>query len=175
MDRLSSYSQNFDRVMSARLKGQAVVEAAAIIGVSIYLSIFLESTGAQYKDFLNSKIMTAIAIGGCLSIVNHRPMLSLLIAVAYLAALSAVNKKAEAEKFTVFVPTTKPDFVETYRQKVQKSNDQMIMTGNSKGALADLYPESKPVDYLYLSGNTPWASTIGDLQPLTEDEGPLFQ
>ena len=170
MDNLKRYSSDFDRVMTARLKGQDIIEATTILGISIYLAVFLESTNSSFKDFMNSKLMTAVAIGGCLTIVNHKPMLSLMIAVAYLAALSVVNKKSEAEKFAAFSPSLQPDFVTTYENKVQKTNDQMAAVGNSYNTLSNLYPESKPVNYELLAGNQPWAETIGKLKPLERDE-----
>ena len=175
MDRIKQYSQNFDTVMSARLKGDTVVEALAIIGISIYLSTYLEKTNSNIRNIVNSKPMIALSIAGCLTIANHRPMLSLMIAIAYLAVLSATNKKAEAEAFGPFVPSRKPDFVHTYQTKVDLTNSQLATLGNTKGTLSSLYPAPEPVDYIELSGNKPWKQDVSNLSPLRPSHDDEYQ
>ena len=166
MDSFKRYSQDFDLAMTTRLKGDTIVEAIAIIGISIYLSMFLEKTNSNIRDIVNSKPMIALSIAGCLTIANHRPMLSLMIAIAYLAVLSATNKKAEAEKFQPFHASTRPDFVATFHKKMDLTNTQLAQMGNTNGTLSSLYPPPQPVDYLELSGNKPWTRPVGDLPAL---------
>lgn len=175
MDRIKQYSQNFDSVMSARLKGDAVIEALAIVGISIYLSTYLEKTDSNIRNIVNSKPMIALSIAGCLTIANHRPMLSLMIAVSYLAILSVTNKKAEAEAFSAFTPSLKPDFVQTYQNRVNLTNSQLATLGNTKGTLSSLYPTPEPVDYIELSGNQPWKQDVSNLSPLRPSNDDEYQ
>ena len=169
MDSFKRYSQDFDLAMTTRLKGDTIVEGIAIIGISIYLAMFLEKTDSNIRDIVNSKAMIAIAIAGCLTIANHRPVLSLMIAVAYLAILSATNQKAQAEKFAAFVPSNKPDFVATFHKKMDLTNTQLAQVGNTNGTLGSLYPVPEPIDFIEVSGNKPWTRPISDLPSLEQD------
>lgn len=176
MDTFKRYSQDFDLAMTTRLKGDTIVEGIAIIGISIYLTMFLEKTDSNIRNIVNSKAMIAVAIAGCLTIANHRPVLSMMIAVAYLAVLSATNQKAEAEKFAAFVPSKKPDFVATFHKKMDLTNTQLAQAGNTNGTLNSLYPVSEPIDYVEVSGNKPWTRPISNLPALQDemDEGRLL-
>ena len=170
MESIKNYSRSFDRIMDARLKGQSIVEAGAIIGIAIYLSMFLEKTDTNIRSIVNSKPVIALSIAGCLTIANHRPMLSLMIAIAYLAILSVTNKKAEAERFAAFHVSSKPNFVTSFTEKVANSNTQLAATGSTMGTMSNLYPEAEPVDYIELSGQKQWSPAQLPLSPLAPAE-----
>lgn len=157
-------SQTFDTFVNRHLQGHRLLTSIVVLGVAVYISIFLEMTPSYVIQYLDSPITKVAVIALAITLINPNPTLAIAITLCFFAVLQVVKQKKIFENFdslTSFYPSMKPDFASEYRAAVRNSGNLVAHGESTKGVFSKLFPQQPAytqADAIWDAGEQPWFS-----------------
>lgn len=162
---LLTASKGFDAFVNKHLEGHRVLTSLIVLGVGLYISIYLEKTPAYVVKYLDNILVKGVIIAFALVLINPSPVLAVAITLAFFAALAVAKEQQIFERFQSladFKPSGKPDFGETFHNRRDQSNARIVHGEGMGGVFANMFPASSGYTLaqgIHDAGEEPWYDT----------------
>ncbi len=159
---LLTASKGFDAFVNNHLNGHRMLTSIIVLGMGLYISIYLEKTPSYVVKYLDSIIVKGVIIAFALVLINPSPVLAVAITLSFFAALAVAKEQQFFERFQAlsdFKPSGKPDFSETLHDRKIESNSRIAHGESMTGVFANMFPATGGYTLaqgMHDGGEDPW-------------------